>query len=390
MGQIFSDDSEFKKYLSQKGTPPAKQQPKQASFNEDTPKSKPEVESKSFSGLKAETRNIITPPAKTVPSKYTLDLSSVDLEEQALNTPPNYVQPTPELVSDEPEVQLPKQSVEELQSQVIKKIQPTPKVSPKENGKLKNFFYDNLRTLLNATAIFLILYLLLNFSAYKEVIIGKYYDLTGQDRETALTIFSEELNQLQDELLSTQDNEPTTVTSIEDGETQIIVPTSNSSRLPKFDMEITPPGTRVIIPRLAKNVPVVSVSEDNLLRRDWDALENDLQKALRDGVVHYPGTPWPGQSGNVVLTGHSSYYPWDPGRFKDVFAILHNVQEGDEIIVFHNQQKFVYRVAELKEVKPDQVEVLGDTGDNRLTMLTCTPIGTNLRRLIVTAYPVES
>ncbi|PIZ72935.1 hypothetical protein COY06_06040 [Candidatus Peregrinibacteria bacterium CG_4_10_14_0_2_um_filter_41_8] len=161
--------------------------------------------------------------------------------------------------------------------------------------------------------------------------------------------------------------------------------TETVTSIPPFDMEITPPGTRIIIPRLNKNVPIVNVPEDNLVKKNWAALENDLQTALRNGVVHYPGTPWPGQSGNVVVTGHSSYYPWDPGRFKDVFAVLHNVKIGDEIIVFHNQQKYRYQVTESSVVLPQQVQVLADTGDNRITLLTCTPIGTNLKRLIVTA-----
>lgn len=377
MGQIFSDDSEFKKYVNKTEPKKATNKPKA------TPKSTPEPPKEVPGSDATSNNNVISLPSTNPTSKYTLDFSGVELINEKISPDKIAEQAVKPVVKKDPP------SVEEqvAQPQEAYEVEDT-EVEVKPESKLKAFLFDHLRTLLNATAIFLVLYLLLNFSAYREIAINLYYDYSGTERQTALTVFSEELSTLQDELLSNPEEAITIITT--DDQQEIIVPTSNGNQLPNFDMEVTPPGTRVIIPRLAKNVPIVSVDEGNLLRKDWGALENDLQRALRDGVVHYPGTPWPGQSGNVVLTGHSSYYPWDPGRFKDVFAILHNVKIDDEVIVFHNQQKFIYKVSELKEVQPQQVEVLGDTGDNRLTMLTCTPIGTNLRRLIVTAVPVES
>jgi sortase A len=105
-------------------------------------------------------------------------------------------------------------------------------------------------------------------------------------------------------------------------------------------------------------------------------------------VVHYPGTAEPGQNGNVVITGHSSYFVWDPGGFKDVFALLHEVNIGDKIIVYHQQIPYSYQVYDKKVVMPDQVDVLTQAGENRLTLITCTPVGTNLKRLVVFAKPV--
>ena len=164
--------------------------------------------------------------------------------------------------------------------------------------------------------------------------------------------------------------------------------TEDSLKLPPLNKEIIPPGNRIILPRLGKNVPIIDVPEERLLKRDWNGLERDIQNALRDGVVHYPGTPDPDQSGNFVLTGHSSYFPWDPGRFKDVFAVLHNVVVGDQIIVYHEMKKFTYQIEESFVITPDQISVLGDSGDDRITLITCTPLGTNLKRLIVVAKPI--
>lgn len=162
-------------------------------------------------------------------------------------------------------------------------------------------------------------------------------------------------------------------------------PVLSKKDIPELAMTVSPPDTRIIIPRINKNVPIIPVKTENLIKRQWDALEKDMQKALQYGVINYPGTARPGQPGNIVLTGHSSYFPWDPGRFKDVFALLHDIVLDDKIILFHKEKKYVYKVNNIYEVKPSDLKVLQQTPDNRLTLITCTPIGTNLRRLIVEA-----
>ena len=159
--------------------------------------------------------------------------------------------------------------------------------------------------------------------------------------------------------------------------------------IPTLGLEINPPDMRIVIPRINQNVPVVGVKNENLIAQKWENLETDIQKALRNGVIHYPGTALPGEGGNVVLTGHSSYYAWDPGRFKDVFSLLHDVRIKDRIVLYYNQKKYIYEVAEVKVVLPKDVNVLGPTPDEKLTLITCTPIGTNLKRLILTAKLVE-
>lgn len=155
------------------------------------------------------------------------------------------------------------------------------------------------------------------------------------------------------------------------------------------ELPINPPDNRIMIPKIGQNIPIRDVDPTNLLNQDWQALEKDIQEALKEGVVHYPGTAKPGQNGNVFVTGHSSYYLWDPGRYKDVFALLHEMAIGDTITVFYEENRFDYRVTEIKVVRPDEVDVLQQTGNKRITLMTCTPIGTAINRLIVIAEQVE-
>lgn len=153
---------------------------------------------------------------------------------------------------------------------------------------------------------------------------------------------------------------------------------------------VGPPDDRIIIPKLGLNVPIVTPSIEALLKQDWAQVETDIQTALEFGVVHYPGTARPGQAGNFFVTGHSSYYPWAAGHYKTVFARLHELNPGDEYWVYFNGDKHRYVVQSKKEVLPSDTTVLDQPGGQRIsTLMTCTPVGTTLRRLVVIAHEVD-
>jgi LPXTG-site transpeptidase (sortase) family protein len=165
-------------------------------------------------------------------------------------------------------------------------------------------------------------------------------------------------------------------------------PEEQKTTIPDLNLEVVPPDDRLIIPSLGKNVPIVTTDPSKLIGADWKTLEQAFQEDLKSGVIHYPGTADPGEDGNVFITGHSSYYLWDSGRYKDVFARLNQLQIGDEITIYHDQDKFQYVVREKREVKNEDVSVL-DQGDEKiLTLMTCSPVGTNFRRLVVVAEQV--
>ena len=175
---------------------------------------------------------------------------------------------------------------------------------------------------------------------------------------------------------------------------EIPLPNKSAKKLvaqefPPLQLSPTPIDYRLIIPKTGTNVPLIDMPEKYAVDDLWGKFEKEVQESLRNGVVHYPGTAYPGQVGNVFFTGHSSYYPWDKGQYKDVFATLNQLNIGDEYVVFYNQEKFVYKINEKKEVRPSQVGVLDQAKDKKLsTLMTCWPIGTTLKRLIVVAEEV--
>ncbi len=146
------------------------------------------------------------------------------------------------------------------------------------------------------------------------------------------------------------------------------------------NMPVYPSDNRLFVPRINKNVPLVEVPS----HRNWNQLETNIQGGLRDGVVVHPVSHEPGAYGNFFVTGHSSYYKWDPGRFKDVFALLHEVKEGDVIDIYWEGQKFEYQIHTKKVIPPTEISVLNQPVDQSIiTLMTCTPVGTNKNRLIL-------
>ncbi|MCT4592057.1 MAG: sortase [Candidatus Gracilibacteria bacterium] len=164
----------------------------------------------------------------------------------------------------------------------------------------------------------------------------------------------------------------------------------NVKEFPNLNIPIYPLEKRIVIPKIAKNIPIVEISDESLVSEDWKKLEKDVQDGLKNGVVHYPGTAEPGQIGNVFITGHSSYYIWDDGKYKDVFALLHDLDEGDEFTIYWGQNKFDYKISEIKVVSPKDTTVLDQPKSQKIaTLMTCTPVGTSKNRLILTAEQIS-
>lgn len=134
---------------------------------------------------------------------------------------------------------------------------------------------------------------------------------------------------------------------------------------------------QLLIPKIEVNVPIIWKNE---------ADERSMIKALEQGVAHYGFTALPSDGeGNVFLTGHSSYLPWAPGKYKSVFANLDRLDPGDQLAVSFRGVVYLYEVTEKKVVKPSELSVLDQSPEPTLTMMTCVPIGTNLNRLVVVA-----
>lgn len=131
----------------------------------------------------------------------------------------------------------------------------------------------------------------------------------------------------------------------------------------------------LLIPSLNINAPVIA---------DVDGSDQaSYNQALEGGVAQLKGSAKPGDGSNIFIFGHSSFYWWKPGNYKEIFRNLEDLKEDDEIILWYNLREYKYRVSSKQTVEPDQVDVTLPTGEEQVSLMTCVPPGTTLQRLIV-------
>lgn len=150
-------------------------------------------------------------------------------------------------------------------------------------------------------------------------------------------------------------------------------PTPATTDTVSGDLGVT--DNHLVVPKIGINTPVIWNSSSN---------EQVMLANLQQGVAHYGFTALPNaETGNVFITGHSSYYWWDKGKYKTVFALLDRLTTGDQALIQFQGSVYVYKVRDKRVVKPSQVDITDTTKEPTLSLMTCTPVGTSLNRLVV-------
>ena len=103
-------------------------------------------------------------------------------------------------------------------------------------------------------------------------------------------------------------------------------------------------------------------------------------------LSHFPGSAIPGEIGNAFITGHSVLPQFaDPKNYRAIFTKLSDLEVGDDVYIQMDDQTLHFSVQYSKVVDPRDLSVLlpiSATGRN-LTLMTCVPPGTNIKRLVV-------
>ena len=113
---------------------------------------------------------------------------------------------------------------------------------------------------------------------------------------------------------------------------------------------------------------------------------------LTKNLVQYPGTALPGKNGNAVIFGHS-ILPifYNPKNYTSIFSTLPTLKEGDDIKIEYDGVSYEFKVEELFEIYPSDIQILEQNPtDAFITLVTCVPPGDprNPKRLIVRARVV--
>ncbi len=132
------------------------------------------------------------------------------------------------------------------------------------------------------------------------------------------------------------------------------------------------------IPKIKANAKVIK----NVDPYNFD----EYRKALIYGVVHAKGTALPNEVGNAFLFAHSTVNFYERREYNVYFYLLGELEKDDPIYVSYAEEIYKYKVLELKIANPSEVQYLGQyMKEDTLTLMTCWPVGSNVKRAIVIA-----
>lgn len=128
---------------------------------------------------------------------------------------------------------------------------------------------------------------------------------------------------------------------------------------------------RLRIPTINVDLPVYHGTSDTTLLK---------------GVGHLEGTSLPvgGEGKRTVLTGHRGL------ATATMFTDLDKVKNGETFSIEVLGEVFTYRVFEIKVVEPDATEeIRAVPGRDLATLVTCTPLGINTQRILITGERID-
>jgi sortase A len=125
-------------------------------------------------------------------------------------------------------------------------------------------------------------------------------------------------------------------------------------------------------PEAPTRIAIPSINVDALV------VEGDSWEQLKLGVGHYLGSANPGERGNMVLSAHDDIYG-------EIFRRLHELELGDEVVVYAGGQPYRYLVTAKQIVEPTEVRVLASTTKPVATLITCYPYMVDTHRVVVIA-----
>ncbi len=152
---------------------------------------------------------------------------------------------------------------------------------------------------------------------------------------------------------------------------------SDGPRVPKGEGEMP---IRIEIPEIGLRANVSNPTATDVA---------SLDRALLTGAVRYPGSGVPGEEGNVLMFGHSSYLPVVHNQAYKAFNDIQKLKEGDPIFVLGEKKVYIYAVEKVEESNTATGEIPLAISGSKLTLATCDTFGAKSDRFIVTANLVR-
>jgi len=157
------------------------------------------------------------------------------------------------------------------------------------------------------------------------------------------------------------------------------IPTSTPTPVPmQKEFFPTPKENSLEITKLGLEAPLIFANSTEI---------KAITRDLKNGVVVYPESSLPGQSGKLIVLGHSSPPGWPKIRYDWVFSKLGELQAGDNIRINFTGLQYDFMVTNKVFVEKGQALPENNSGNSKqfLYLITCWPPGKDFKRLIVEA-----
>ena len=111
----------------------------------------------------------------------------------------------------------------------------------------------------------------------------------------------------------------------------------------------------------------------------------DMKQDLKSGAVVYPGSNLPGQTGKLIVLGHSSPPGWPKIRYDWVFSKLNDLETGDEIFINFGNYQYDFKVTKKTFLEKGEQITESDLNGSKqfLYLITCWPPGKDFKRLVI-------
>jgi sortase A len=156
----------------------------------------------------------------------------------------------------------------------------------------------------------------------------------------------------------------------------------NSEGGTRFNWDEIPEHLRPMVQSMAEvPIPTPGPEQANRIQIpaigvDAPVVQGDGEEQLKKGVGQNISSANPGKVGNVILSAHNDVYG-------QIFRDLDQLNPGDKIILHTNQRAYTYVVIGYEVVEPTSVQVMDQTPESTVTLISCYPFMVDNQRIVV-------
>ncbi|MDD2657452.1 MAG: sortase [Candidatus Pacebacteria bacterium] len=153
---------------------------------------------------------------------------------------------------------------------------------------------------------------------------------------------------------------------------------------------VSPVVETPVMAELPMKIEIPSINLSAVIKNPTTTNIEVLDQGLLAGAVRYPTSAKLGETGNMVLFGHSSYLPVVRNQAYKTFNGIQKLVAGDTVTVYSSGTAYTYRVRSMAKESANSDGISLSAPGRVLTLSTCDSFGQKTDRFVVTADFVES